>query len=269
MNKKTHLSFIILTWNSQKHISMCLSSIMKSLDTGRFIIDIYIIDNGSTDASVSIINNFKTKYPEIINPIFLEKNTGTTYSRNLALKRATGDYIVIMDSDVEINERTIDELLGTFIDDQNIGMVVPKLVYGNGNLQKSTDNFPTIWRKLYRYFFLKQLEEKENRDPIDTNTKTVDYAISAFWMLKRKIVDDVGLLDENIFYAPEDVDYCLRVWKNGYKILYYPGAYAIHYAQEISRGFRLNKATIEHIKGLLYYFKKHRYFFIKPSFPIN
>jgi GT2 family glycosyltransferase len=77
--------------------------------------------------------------------------------------------------------------------------------------------------------------------------------------LKKEVLKNVGLLDENIFYAPEDVDYCLRIWLAGYKVVYNSEVSAIHHAQEISRGLKINRATINHIKGLAYYFKKHKY----------
>lgn len=86
-------------------------------------------------------------------------------------------------------------------------------------------------------------------------------------ILPSSVVDKVGLLDENIFYAPEDVDYCLRIWKSGFKIIYDPQVSAVHHAQEISRGFTFNKATVEHIKGLFYYFRKHRCFFKELNIP--
>src|SRR5690606_21095374 len=86
-----------------------------------------------------------------------------------------------------------------------------------------------------------------------------DYAISAFWLFRRRLLDEVGYLDERIFYSPEDVDYCLRVWEAGYKVVYDPRVHAIHDAQEISRGFRMARFTWSHIGGLLYLFRKHRY----------
>ena len=144
-------------------------------------------------------------------------------------------------------------------------MVVPKLVYGNGNFQKSTDDFPTIFTKFRRYFFLKKIEQDEGKLSISGN-QSVDYAISAFWLLKKEVIANVGLLDENIFYAPEDVDYCLRIWKAGYKIVYVPSCQVVHDAQEISRGLRINKAFWEHLKGLFYYFNKHGYWLKKPRF---
>ncbi len=101
----------------------------------------------------------------------------------------------------------------------------------------------------------------ENNQEDRPETKAVDYVISAMWVLKKEVLEKVGYLDENIFYAPEDVDYCRRLWLSGYSVVYDTRVSAIHHAQEISRGFKLNNATSSHIKGLIYYFWKHRYVF--------
>ena len=94
-------------------------------------------------------------------------------------------------------------------------------------------------------------------------SRVVDYAISAFWMFRRDVLEKVGLLDERIFYSPEDVDFCIRIWKAGYCIKYFPQVSVIHDAQEISRakGVKINIFTLSHLKGLLYLFLKHRYLF--------
>ena len=80
-------------------------------------------------------------------------------------------------------------------------------------------------------------------------------------MFPKEVLNEVGLLDEKIFYSPEDVDYCIRVWKKGYTIDYFPDVKMIHDAQEISRGkaFKINFFTLSHLKGLIYLFLKHRY----------
>ncbi len=260
------ISIVILTWNSAEYIPKCLDSIISSLENDDVSYEIFIVDNGSADNSVSLIKDYQESGKAIIRPIFLDENTGTTYSRNLALAQAEGKYVVVMDSDVEVNAETFSGLMVALEKDQNVGMVTPRLLYGSGALQKSTDQFPTLWWKIYRYFFLKKIEEAESRAVLSTTAVKVDYAISAFWMLRKEVLSKVGLLDENIFYAPEDVDFCLRIWKAGFEILYVPSIQATHYAQEISRGFKINKATIEHLKGLLYFFRKHNYFLTKPKF---
>ncbi len=269
------ISFVLLTWNSEKYIKKCLDSLFISLFSESFSHEIFIADNGSKDATVSIIKSYQNQYPGCIRPIFLDRNTGTTYPRNLALKQANGRYIVIMDSDVEIHKGTISGLINNLDMNKNIGLAVPRLFYPNGNLQKSTDHFPTVFTKIFRYFFLKFMEKQENKTVHEISRShalrgnalcEVDYAISALWVMKREVLERVGLLDENIFYSPEDVDYCLRIRKAGYKILYNPMVSAVHHTQEISRGFKINRAKLSHIRGLFYYFRKHGYYFRKPDF---
>lgn len=258
-------SFIILTWNSERYIEKCLFSLIENLDVEFQPYEIYVVDNGSTDSTRRILENYIRKYPNIVKTILLDTNRGTTFSRNLALKNAVGKYICIIDSDIAVSNNFLVPLVTVLNKSSNIGMVVPRLVYKNGSYQKSTDVFPTIFTKLKRYFFLKINEKRDDKNE-NRDDYFVDYAISAFWLIKREVVNKVGLLDENIFYAPEDVDYCLRIWQNKYSIVCVPIVEVLHDAQEISRKFRINKAFFEHIKGLLYFFSKHKYLFNKPSF---
>lgn len=258
------LSFVLLTWNSERYIEKCLGSMLQDLAHTRLTFEIHIVDNGSTDATPGMLTSFKNRHPQIF-PIFLDRNTGTTYSRNLALKKAQGRFIFIMDSDVEIAAGTIEHLIEMLRTHPRAGIVAPCLRYPSGKLQKSTDVFPTVFTKLYRYFFLRRIEAREATHQGHEEVHTVDYAISAVWAMRAELLSRVGLLDEKIFYAPEDVDYCLRVWKAGYSILYDSGIACIHHTQEISRGFKLNRSTWRHIQGLFYYFRKHGYFFLRPA----
>jgi len=264
-HKKTvDISIVILTWNSIHHIEKCIESIFSDLYETQYSFEIFIVDNGSKDGTANLIEKISCQKGFCIVPIYLNRNTGTTYSRNLALKRAKGKYICIMDSDVVLQGGTLAELIGVLNDEPSAGMVAPRLVYRDGRLQKSTDNFPTALSKIRRYFWLRQIEKQESQRGGQEHLVPVDYAISALWMMKREVLEKVGLLDERIFYAPEDVDYCLRVWMAGYSIFYDPQIWAIHDAREISRGIRINRATLKHANGLLYYFKKHGYFFRRP-----
>lgn len=260
------ISFVILTWNSFNHIGRCLDSITATMGKGQLQYEVFVVDNGSTDGTPNLIRAYRDSSPAVFKSIFLKKNMGTTYSRNLAIQQARGDVVVIMDSDVELFDGTVEKLAEVIKNDGKAGLVAPKLFYGNGMLQKSTDNFPTLWNKVLRYFFLKAIEKREERALPDSSMECVDYAISALWAIRRDVIAKVGTLDEKIFYAPEDVDYCLRIWKAGYRVVYVPGVAAIHHAQEISRGLKINKATVNHILGLLYYFRKHRYIFNRPKF---
>jgi len=259
------LSVVILTWNSEKYITCCLESLLTDLDHSGLSHEIFIVDNGSSDGTVDTLKSFQSKYPEQIYPIFLDHNHGTTYSRNIALKKAQGDYISVIDSDIQImSPGTIKNLIETLGNDVEIGLVAPQLLYADRSLQKSTDKFPTIFSKILRFFFLKSIEKSGNNRKVKPEIIAVDYAISAMWVLKKEVIKRVGYLDEKIFYAPEDVDYCLRVWLSGYKVFYNPQVKVVHHTQEISRQFKMSRMTMLHVKGLIYYFRKHKYAFRRP-----
>ncbi len=264
------VSCVILTWNSERYASQCLKALISDLVQCGLSHEIFIVDNGSRDQTVAILNAFQERHPDRIFPIYLNYNSGTTYSRNLALRRARGKHLCILDCDVEVTAGAIARLIMTLERNRHIGLAAPQLVYADGALQKSTDAFPTIVTKTLRYFFLKWFEKRDRelaKDPANqgSGAHEVDYAISAMWILKRELLERVGFLDEQILYSPEDVDYCLRVWKAGYSIVCDPAVCCVHHAQEISRGIRINRATVRHILGLCYYFKKHRYLFRRPA----
>lgn len=254
-------SVIILTFNSERCIRRCLESLIESFRALNATADVFVIDNGSRDGTKATIASIEFPDSVELHLIEFDHNTGTTFSRNQGLRQVTGRYVIVMDSDAYTNAETVDGIAGYLDAHPECGLAVPKLTYADGRFQLSTDVFPTLARKAQRFFFLKAMEQREMPDMAAPSP--VDYAISAFWMLPRAVVDKVGLLDENIFYSPEDVDYCIRVWRAGYRIDYLPRHTMIHDAQEISRakGLRINKFTLSHIKGMFYLFFKHGYLF--------
>jgi GT2 family glycosyltransferase len=254
------ISAVILSFNSARYLERCLTALIAALQAGPGPDEIFVVENGSQDGSVAILQRFEQSHPGLVHGIYNAQNLGTTASRNQALRRASGRYVLIMDSDVEVPPGTIDRLVERLQADPGIGLVVPRLLYPSGNLQMSTDVFPTLTRKLQRFLALRAME-RAMPDPDADRLHEVDYAISAFWLLPAGVVREVGLLDEAIFYSPEDVDYCLRIWSAGYRIVYDPSVQAVHDTQELSRGFKLSRFTFSHAAGLLYLFRKHRYMF--------
>jgi GT2 family glycosyltransferase len=86
----------------------------------------------------------------------------------------------------------------------------------------------------------------------------VDYLIGACQMIRRETLEEVGLLDENIFYGPEDVDFCLRVYQHGWNVYYFPHTKIIHYEQRLTKKKYLSSLSLRHLKGLIYLYWKYQ-----------
>ncbi|MDC0288448.1 glycosyltransferase family 2 protein [Rubripirellula sp.] len=252
---KCSTTAVILSYNSAKTISKCLSTLVDNSPANPGPERIIVVDNGSTDDSCKLIQSFMKRHSHI-GLISLNTNHGTTYSRNKALDLVDTETVLILDSDAYMPSVALTIMRERLATADNVGIVAPRLEYPDGRYQLSTDQFPTAIQKLKRYFFLRAMESSSGAP-----SSTVDYAISAVWLLRTKTMRAVGNFDEKIFYSPEDVDYCMRVWKAGYQIVYEPAAVVVHDAQELSRSRIPNKFTFSHGLGLLYYFKKHRYWF--------
>lgn len=251
-------SAIVLSFNSSRYIEDCVAHLLEAFAAFERPSEILIVENGSRDGSDELVRGLAAAHPDVVKPIYSEVNLGTTVSRNKALTRATGDYLLVLDSDATIGADALGKLRAALDADPTIGIAVPQLHYPDGRFQISTDQFPTITHKLRRFFALKSMERDATAPAAMVD---VDYAISACWLMTRAACDLVGPLDENIFYSPEDVDYCVRMWLAGQRIVYVPDAIAIHDAQELSRGDKLSRFTLSHAQGLLYFFNKHRYWF--------
>ena len=257
--KNVDISAVVLSFNSAAYIEKCIRSLFESFVQCGLSGEVNVVENGSSDDSVNILKTLLAEFAGNLHVIFQAENTGTTRSRNRALRQSKGKFILILDSDAYMNPHALAELIEYQKKTPAVGLVVPKLIYPDGRFQLSVDTFPTLIRKFVRFYKLRTLESSPTMQPAGP----VDYAISACWLLRADAIHAVGLLDENIFYSPEDVDYCIRLWKAGYQIHYFPEVSVVHDAQEISRpkNFSINKFTLRHVKGLIYLFAKHGYIF--------
>lgn len=255
------IAFIVLTWNSAEFISRCVTSILqiKSFD-----IKLLIVDNGSTDGTRDIVRAFAD--PRIV-LLPQDRNLGTTQSRNIALRQiGEAEYVCVLDSDTQVNEAAIQTMVQCLQEDSSIGAVGPTMVSSSGAVQLSGRNLPTLPIKLAKACPVATVQKKGcEREvpitPIGGGLQDVPYLLSACWVLPRKTIEEVGVFDERIFYAPEDVDYCVRIWKAGYRCVLCHNARIVHEYQRISKKEIVSKANWEHIKGLAYYFRKYGYLF--------
>jgi len=256
-----NVSFVILTWNSHRFLDKCFKSIIELCDEERLTYEIIVIDNGSTDHSEEVFSYYLKKYPDNFFVELLGRNTGTTFSRNIGLRKSKGEVICILDSDTELREGRLANIFDYLADHPDCGLIAPKLVMRDGCIQNSVKKFPTFLDKLIKIPRAVLGLKTPNKDfyknfPFQQLTE-VDSAISACWFFHRRVLDNVGYLDDKIFYSPEDLDYCVRVRKSNLKSIYWPDFIVFHDTQQISHRKPFSKVSRSHFWGLVYYFRKH------------
>ncbi len=257
-NPFPEVSIVIISWKMKDMLDVCLGSIYTTTQTHSF--EIIVIDNASKDGTKELISE---KYPNVI---YIEnsENLGVAPARNKGLPIAKGQYTLILDADIKIVNNALDRLVDFLDSNQSFGMVGAKLCYPDMTPQANCKRFPTLSALLLRRIehteFAKNHPLYRNHIMSEFNhdqTIEVDYLIGACQMFRTEILKSVGLLDDKIFYGPEDIDFCLRIRSKGWKIGYLHEAIMIHYEQRITKRKLFSLITFKHLLGLFYIFHKY------------
>lgn len=266
-------SFIILTWNSSHYIGRCIDSYAHGIRSEGLSAEFLVVDNGSRDDTVREIE--RNVLPHLSGRTYgrviqLGKNYGTTVSRNIALRMARGQILVICDSDTEYEAGSWADAANYLQENRDAGIIAPRLNLPDGTVQESVKRFPTVFDKTARLrtvFLKKKVVTSDRYEDFPWDAiRPADTAISACWLLRRDTLNVVGYLDERIFYSPEDLDFCMRVWKRKKEVLFYPELEVLHHTQQVSHKKPFSRHAIGHMAGLVYYFIKHRYFLSRRRF---
>ena len=271
---KPLVSIVTLTWNGARVIEPMLRSVLTDSRESGVDVEVIAVDNGSQDETLSLMRSVREQAREL-QIIPLSRNYGTTLTRNIGIRSARGDYILVLDSDTRMPRGTLRGLLGSMTElpePDKIGIVCPKLVYPNGDFQESARRAPTLLTKAFRLLHWEELRRRDESVAavLEGRTVQVDYGISAAWFIPRRTFERVGLLDEVIFCAPEDADFCARVWQAGLKVWYYPKVRIVHDCQRLTNKRPLSALGLRHCRDLARYWWRHGSFLVrKPAADVD
>lgn len=229
-------SICILTLNQLELTKKCLLSLMNTDFSDRT--EIIIVDNGSTDGTqewlVDFQNNYNTDEVRIL--VLLNKeNRGCTGGRNQACGLAVGEYVVILDNDVEVIQNDWLNKLMEFYQKQseNIGIVGPKMLYPQEPDKIQQIGLGVTKNGKVGYWGQGKLRE----DPQFNEPRELQGYPAACWLMKRELFEKYGYFDD-VYYPVnlEDVDFCYRIREKGYKIMYCPDVEMFHYEHATTRG---------------------------------
>ena len=245
-----NLSIIILTWNNLDATRRCLRSIRPVME--RDDVEVIVIDNASTDGTVPTIRNL---YPGI-QIIANHRNRGISAARNQGFMKACGQYLLLLDNDTVASPEAIEGLENYMQSHPGVGLCACRLTDEKGNTQPSLKPFPGLKIKLYSLLGFKLPQSQFVTD--EEGCIEPFYVIGACQMIRREAIGQTGMLDEGIFYGPEDADFCIRLRRAGWLVKYLPQYSIIHTYQRFTNNHPFSKLAREHVKGLFHLYFKHR-----------
>lgn len=249
------VSTIILSSNDREYLRRCLTSYKRAHNPPTR--ETIVVINGSKDGTVEMLDEEFPGLRLVIN----SKNRGVARGRNQGIHEARGAYILFLDSDAEIGEGAIQTLYAFMEAHPEVAVVAPKLLNPDGSLQYSARRFPTPLTFILRGLGITEkgriMRKHLMRGENISIPKEVDWVMGACIMVRSEALADLGFFDEKYFFGYEDADFCYRARRGSWKVVYHPGAVAMHhYRRRSAERLILNKLKWAHGWSALRFFRK-------------
>jgi GT2 family glycosyltransferase len=259
------LSIIIVNYNTKDKTLACLASLARA-DFPGLDKEVLLVDNDSAEP-------IEAEAKQAIDDLVFIKNgsnLGMGAGNNVGIRKSSGQFVLVLNPDTEVDPGAIMTMLGYLHDHPEAGLVGPELVYPDGTPQDSCYRYPNLILPLVRRTFLGGLAKgyldyylMKNLDL--TKPQAVDWIMGSCLLIRREVLDKVGLFDERFFMYFEDTDLCRRINNAGYEVVYLPSARVIHHHGRASAkkhwlvALFANKMSRVHLCSLLKYSIKWKF----------
>jgi len=267
MSSQPDLSICIVSLLARDYLKDCLHSIADC--EFPLQMEIIVVDQNSGDGTVEMLQE---GFPDV-KVIQTPGNEGFTGPMNLAMQAAQGRYVVQLNPDTLILPGAFDQLCDFLEKHQGVGIVGPKVLNPDGSLQAPCRRgdarpwavlsyFTGLWKlfpdkAFYNGYLLTHLDEDQ--------VNPVDGVSGSCMVIRRKVIEEIGYLDELFFAYQEDADYCLRARKAGWEVYYYPKAIITHFGGQGGSRVQPYRSILAWHKSYYLYYRKHfaaDYFFL-------
>ena len=252
------LSVIIVNWNTTKLLEDCLRSIFNFTKDISF--EVIVVDNGSKDGSQAMV---KKKFPQV-KLISNSNNLGFAKANNQGIKMAKGEYVLLLNSDTYLIENSFKKLVEKTNEFDELGALGPLLLNEDRSIQQSVGFFPHLPQVFWWMTFIDDLPGGTTLKPYHVDHDSfykskheVDWVTGAAFLIPKKVIVTVGMLDEKIFMYGEDFEWCFRIKKTGFKVYFSPAAKIVHIGGGSVSKIRTN-AYVGEFRSLMYFYKKYK-----------
>ena len=265
--KAVDVSICIVTFQTRDYLQKCLESIERHPPSGAY--EIILVDNGSTDGTAEMV---RAGFPGV-RLTELGANTGFTAPMNRALRQASGAYLLLLNPDTLVHPQAFDRLVAFMEAHSEVGICGPKVLNTDGSLQKPCRRGEsTPWAVLSYFLGLSALFPRSRffggylmSYMGEDETHAVAGVAGSCMLIRRKLVEEIGYLDERFFAYQEDADYCYRARQAGWKVFYVPAAQITHYGGEGGSRVQPYRSIYQWHRSYFLYYRKNlasRYFFL-------
>ena len=242
------LSIIIPSYNTKALLERCLTSVFVSLKKTTIDFDVIVVDNASNDGSQNLVSS---KFPQV-HLVRNKENVGYGKANNQAITKAKGEYVVLLNSDIVVQDDAIG-VLYRFIKEKNKAFAGGKLLNEDGSSQPSCGPFFTIPMVALMLFAKGDYWGVTRYSPDES--RPVDWVSGACLIGRKSAFIEVGLFDEGIFMYMEEIDLLYRASEKGYSTFFLPEARFTHTGAASSGNRRTPVVNI--YRGLVYFYNKH------------
>lgn len=252
------VTVIVVSYNVKYFLEQALASVLKA--SKNITAEILVVDNASSDGSASMV---RSRFPQV-RLIENKDNKGFAAANNQVIRIAQGEYVLLLNPDTLVQEDTLEKTLQFMDEHPEAGALGVKMLDGKGVfLPESKRSLPTPKVAFFKMTGLAALFPKSRTFGryhlgfLDENkTCEVEVLSGAFMLIRKKVLDEIGLLDETFFMYGEDVDLSYRITKAGYKNYYFPETRIIHYKGESTKKGSLNYVRMFY-NAMLIFERKH------------
>lgn len=249
------LSIVIVNYRTFELTRNTVNSILKY--SYPFDYEIIVVDNASGDDSLALLKDY---FKDTVKFIKSDKNNGFASGNNLALRQINSDYVLLLNSDTVVWEKTLENVHDYMENHHDVGACGCRVRLESGELDKACKRtFPNVKNSFFRLFHIPNRSSDDNynlTDLPDDDVYEIDCLTGAFMFIRKQALDEVGLLDETFFMYGEDIDLCYRIKQAGWKIVYY-GKSSITHLKGASSKKQKNKLIYEFYHAMYIYYNKH------------
>lgn len=258
------LTIVIVSWNTRELLDRCLITLKDELlQHESKSVEVFVVDNDSKDDSAKMVEE-KHSW---VNLIANDDNLGFAKANNQVLRNAKGDNVLLLNPDTEMKPGCLSVMIDFLESHPKCGIIAPQLLNTDGSIQRSCRQFPTFLGMLFELIGLSKMFPKGSTygaqfraykmlDWEHDDEREVDQPEGACLMLKKEVIDQVGLLDEGYFMLFEEVDWCYRIKQAGWEIWFTPKAQVLHHYGQSIKQVKVRMIISSH-KGLYRFWRKH------------